>query len=158
MNPADEDPQGLDPAIAAMIAQALPAPALAAEARARLKARVLERASGIHVVRAEEGRWIDVWPGIQIKRLRPAEAGHGRETSLWRLAPGSVIPAHRHDDDEECLVLEGSIEQDGIRYSAGDYLHARKGSLHGPLCAPAGALLLIRSRARSAYLASSRGA
>lgn len=151
MNPTVEHHEGLDPAAAAMIAEALPAPALAANARARLKARVLERAAGIHVVRADEGRWLDVLPGIRIKRLR-AEPDSTRETTLWRLAPGSEIPAHDHDDDEECLVLEGSIEQDGIRYSAGDYLHARKGSLHRPLHAPAGALLLIRSRAVSAYL------
>ncbi len=151
MNPTDDEHAGLDPAAAATIAEALPVAALPAAARARLRARVLERAAGIHVVRADEGRWIEVLPGIRIKRLR-AEPGNSRETTLWRLAAGSEIPAHDHDDDEECLVLEGSIEQDGIRYVSGDYLHARKGSLHRPLRAPAGALLLIRSRAVSAYL------
>lgn len=154
MNPTEVEHEGLDPAVGALIAEALPAPPLAADTRARLKARVLERAAGIHVVRAGEGRWIEVLPGIRIKRLR-ADPGSTRETTLWRLAPGSEIPAHDHDDDEECLVLEGSIEQDGNCYGAGDYLHARKGSLHRPLRAPAGALLLIRSRAVASYLAAS---
>ena len=151
MKPRDDDRRGLDPAAAAMIAEALPAPALATDARERLKARILERAAGIHVVRADEGLWIDLLPGIRIKRLR-AEPGNRRETTLWRLAAGSEIPAHDHDDDEECLVLEGSLEQDGICYRAGDYLHAPKGSLHGPLRVPAGALLLIRSRRVAAHL------
>ena len=151
MNPTDEHNEGLDPDIAVTIAEALPSPALPADMRARLRARVLERAAGIHVVRADEGRWLDVLPGVRVKALR-SEPGSSRETTLWRLEPGSEIPAHDHDDDEECLVIEGSLEQDGISYLAGDYLHARKGSLHRPLRAPAGALLLIRSRAVTAYL------
>lgn len=119
--------------------------------RERLRTRVLERAAGIQVVRAEAGHWQPLAAGITIKRLR-VDSGRSNETTLWRLEAGAVIPPHAHEDDEECLVLEGSIIQDGIEYRVGDYLHALPGSRHSPLSAPHGALLLIRSQSVEHYL------
>lgn len=141
----------IDAQLAGELATGLASPRMPDGVRERLRARVLERASGIHVVRADAGSWTTVLPGITIKRLH-ADAATRSETNLWRLGPGAVIPEHQHADDEECLVVEGSIVQDGIEYHAGDYLHARAGSRHVPLMAPRGALLLIRSQPLSSYL------
>lgn len=151
---ADESSRcALDAQLAGELASGLVARSLPDALRARLRERVLERAGGIHVVRADAGEWIRLLPGIAIKRLRVDRAG-ATETNLWRLDAGAIIPAHDHQDDEECLVLEGSIVQDDIEYHAGDYLHARAGSRHLPLRTPAGALLLIRSQALGSYLAA----
>lgn len=121
--------------------------------RERLRGRVLERAAGIHVVRQDAGQWQPLVAGISVKRLR-VDVAQGNETTLWRLEAGAVIPPHQHHDDEECLVVEGSIFQDGIEYFAGDYLHAVAGSRHSPLSSPRGALLLIRSQSVERYLAA----
>ena len=119
----------MDAQLAGELATGLLSPPMPANVRERLRARVLERANGIQVVRADAGIWSQVLPGISIKRLR-ADAATRSETNLWRLGPGAVIPEHQHADDEECLVVEGSIIQDGIEYHAGDYLHASAGSRH----------------------------
>jgi quercetin dioxygenase-like cupin family protein len=134
-----------------LLGGALKAQPMDANLRERLRTRILERAAGIQVVRADAGQWTPLVAGISIKRLR-VDAARGNETTLWRLDVGAVIPPHAHQDDEECLVLEGSIIQDGIEYGAGDYLHALPGSRHSPLSAPRGALLLIRSQSVEHYL------
>lgn len=135
----------IDAILAGELATGLGAAPMPDGVRERLRARVGERAAGIRVVRADAGEWKRLLPGIAIKRLRSDHEGRS-ETNLWRLDAGAVIPEHDHHDDEECLVLEGSIIQDGVEYRAGDYLHARAGSRHLPLRTPHGALLLIRSQ------------
>lgn len=141
----------IDARLAGELASGLVAAAMPDAVRERLRQRVLERAGGIRVVRADAGEWIKLLPGISIKRLRN-DRDQRSETNLWRLDAGAVIPAHDHQDDEECLVLQGSIIQDDIEYHAGDYLHASAGSRHVPLRTPNGALLLIRSQSLGSYL------
>jgi anti-sigma factor ChrR (cupin superfamily) len=143
----------IDAELAGELATGLVAAPMPDAVRERLRARVLERAAGIRVVRADAGEWMAVLPGIAIKRLR-SDRERRSETNLWRLDAGAIIPEHDHHDDEECLVLEGSIIQDGVEYLAGDYLHARAGSRHLPLRTPRGALLLIRSQALASYLSA----
>jgi anti-sigma factor ChrR (cupin superfamily) len=141
----------IDAQLAGEMATGLAAAPMPDAVRERLRARILERAAGIRVVRADAGEWIPLLPGISIKRLR-SDRERRSETNLWRLDAGAIIPEHDHHDDEECLVLEGSIIQDGVEYRAGDYLHARAGSRHVPLRTPHGALLLIRSQSLGCYL------
>ncbi len=143
----------IDAELAGELATGLTAAPMPDAVREQLRARVRERAAGIHVVRADAGEWMPLLPGIAIKRLR--SDGEGRsETNLWRLDAGAIIPGHDHHDDEECLVLEGAIIEDGVEYRAGDYLHARAGSRHVPLQTTHGALLLIRSQALARYLSA----
>ena len=113
---------------------------------AGLRARVIARATAprTRVLRADEGEWVPMFPGIRIKTLRRDE-GEGTQTTLWRLEPGAVVPPHPHHHEEECLVLEGSVVHAGSEYFAGDYLLAPVGERHQPFVAPKGALLLIRS-------------
>ena len=70
----------------------------------------------------------------------------GRYNSiLLRMAPGSSLPAHFHEDDEECVVLEGRVRIGDVRVSAGDYHLALSGSRHGELQSDSGALLFLRT-------------
>ncbi|MFO1494687.1 MAG: cupin domain-containing protein [Lysobacterales bacterium] len=143
----------LDGELAGQLGAALAAAPMPAAQQARLRQRVLDLATpaGVRVVRADAGHWQLLLPGVHIKRLRVDPAA-GTETTLWRLEAGARIPAHPHGDEEECLVLEGSVRQGGIDYQAGDYLHAAAGSVHLPMDAPTGALLLIRSQCVHTYL------
>ncbi|MGH8051270.1 MAG: cupin domain-containing protein, partial [Arenimonas sp.] len=82
-------------------------------------------------------------PGVSIKILREDSTEHS-QTTLWRLKPGASVPTHQHSQNEECLILEGSIVHDGTEYFAGDYLLSPTGMRHDHFFAPNGALFLIR--------------
>lgn len=136
----------LDPAVLDALLAALTGPRLPARRLARLRARVLEVAgqAPVEVLRMDAAAFRPLFPGVRIRPLRIDRAGN-TQSSLWRMDPGAVIPAHDHAGEEECLVLEGSILWNGAEYRAGDYLLARPGAHHEPFVAPHGALLMIRS-------------
>lgn len=95
------------------------------------------------VVRHGEGDWREILPGVSIKVLREDTAERS-QTTLWRMQPGASVPRHQHSQNEECLVLEGSLVQAGIEYFPGDYLLSPVGLTHDHFVAPQGALFLIR--------------
>ena len=135
----------LDEASIAALSEAVRAAKLAPESIASMRRRVMAAAAGdTEVVRAGEGAWQDLLPGISVKTLH-VNREDGTQTSIWRLAAGARIPRHPHSKAEECLVLEGSITHDGTVYRAGDYLYTRPGLRHKEFVAPEGALLMIRS-------------
>ncbi len=141
----DTDPGVLDPQSLAALAAAIAPAEVAPERRARMRERIMAGvADTTLVVRAGEGEWKELLPGISIKTLH-IDRDQGTQTSLWRLAAGARIPRHPHSKDEECLVLEGSITHDGSEYGPGDYLFTRPGIRHKEFVAPRGALLMIRS-------------
>jgi anti-sigma factor ChrR (cupin superfamily) len=120
------------------------APTLSTERREAMRERLLERAGrDMTVSRAERQQWRAFLPGIRVKLLHCDEAA-GVQTALWRMAPGARIPAHPHDHDEECYILEGALEHRGERFVAGDYMVAHAGSRHSQITAPEGATMLIR--------------
>src|SRR6185436_20468226 len=113
-------------ALAGLLPEQLPE----ADVRSRLRDRILAQAkkpAGMSVVRADEGVWKPILPGIRIKSLRK---GEGTETTLWRIDAGAVVPPHPHRHQEECLILEGSVIQSGVEYFAGDFLLAEAGLDH----------------------------
>ncbi|MGH8751935.1 MAG: cupin domain-containing protein [Burkholderiales bacterium] len=94
-------------------------------------------------IHAQEGPWIAVAPLVDMKVLRQ----DGDSASfLLRVQPGGKLPDHVHLEEEECLVLEGSLLLgEGVMLRAGDYHRAPKGSPHAPACTHTGALLFLRS-------------
>jgi anti-sigma factor ChrR (cupin superfamily) len=60
-----------------------------------------------------------------------------------RVTPGAVYPAHAHDGDEECLVLEGEVSFGELTLRAGDFHLARKGHRHPQASSPQGCVLYI---------------
>ncbi|MEE9340022.1 MAG: cupin domain-containing protein [Methylococcaceae bacterium] len=114
-----------------------------------LKARVMARISGkksfdLMTVKAEDGEWITLLPGVEKKVL--SESAEGLVQSyLLRMAAGSTIPPHKHDTNEECLMLEGDAMIGDIALSVGDYHFAPKGSKHGLVTTETGVLAFFRA-------------
>ena len=113
-----------------------------------LKARILgrardegRRAAALLTIRTGEGEWIRLGPKVEMKTLHR----EGAITSfLLRLAPGAVLPPHGHDQDEECICLEGEVRFGDIVVRAGDFHLAPRGTPHGLMRSAKGALLYLR--------------
>lgn len=135
-----------DERLAGTLLEALAPVALAPARNVELRARVLAVAASPQavIVRAGEHPWLSFVPGVKLKPLR-VDRGARTQTSLWRLDAGATIPPHDHTGEEECLVLEGSVDFEGNLYVAGDYLIAPPGLHHTEFVSPGGAVLMIRS-------------
>ncbi|MBI5719806.1 MAG: cupin domain-containing protein [Burkholderiales bacterium] len=125
-------------------------------AQARVKRRVLRRIAAESTPRhltlpaGAEGTWQAFAPGVTMKVLHQA----GDTLSyLLRLQPGASLPAHRHPQDEECLVLEGEMRIGELVIGPGGYHLGRRGVLHDELSSPGGALIFLRGAAPEAALA-----
>ena len=140
---SDPDDALLLAALAGLVPDAEPGVDARGRMRAALLAKVSKPAPTTRVLRAGEGEWKPLLPGIHIKTLR-IDREKGTQTTLWRLDPGARVPPHPHGHEEECLVIEGSIIQNGIEYFPGDFLLAEVGEKHAPFDSPRGALFLIR--------------
>lgn len=119
-----------------------PAPALAADLRSRMLARVRAANAaevGLTGSRLTDGAWRPLVRGVRVKRLSRAD-----DAVLVELDAGAELPVHRHDVDEECVVLRGEVRMPGIRVAEGDYHLAPSGSRHPAIRAPHGALIYLR--------------
>lgn len=119
---------------------------LADRRRSRIKDRLMERVQEeppLNLIRADDGDWLPLEPGIEIKPLYRSPQ-NGRITALWKVEAGTNVAAHDHEQDEECLVLEGEIVVNGVSIRAGDYLLGKTGQPHPVIECPRGALLLVR--------------
>lgn len=116
--------------------------ALLARVKRRVLARIAESQAAEHLtVRAEDGRWQPYGPGLSLKVLHEAD---GVMSYLLRLAPGAVLPPHRHPLDEECVVLEGALRIGDLEVGAGGFHLGRKDVLHMPIVSEHGALIFLR--------------
>jgi anti-sigma factor ChrR (cupin superfamily) len=93
-------------------------------------------------VRAAEGRWREMQPGIHWKRLYVDKAS-GVVTSLVKMMPGTALPRHRHDGVEQFFVLEGDCNVDGHELGPGDFHCAEAGSVHDKTYTMGGTLFLL---------------
>lgn len=80
------------------------------------------------------------YAGVDIKVLYENKET-GLATALFRWAPGSGFPLHEHTDIEQTYVLEGSLEDDEGKCTAGNFVWRPAGSKHEAR-APNGALLI----------------
>lgn len=115
----------------------------------RVKAAIAERDAdlpGTVTIRADEGAWETLVPGIERKVLWSA-GPNGRVTFLIRGQPGASFPAHPHADDEECYVLAGDLTFDTLTLHAGDYHLARRGTPHPKATTAGGCLILMTAAA-----------
>jgi quercetin dioxygenase-like cupin family protein len=140
----------LDEALCGAIGQAIKPIELSHEQRLALRERIVTRLvapapPGTRTVRARDtGGWVAVDDKVSIKVLRRDEPNNS-QTVLIRMLPGGVIVAHRHNDEEECLVIEGEIEIGSHLVLAGDMHIASPGAQHAPITTRTGALLMVRS-------------
>jgi quercetin dioxygenase-like cupin family protein len=54
------------------------------------------------------------------------------------MQPGARYDSHSHEDDEECLVIEGDLVFGHLTVKAGDFHFALKGRTHPPAYGPSG--------------------
>lgn len=117
--------------------------ALLGRVRTRVMAAVRESAQPSVTVRAGEEGWEQLAPGVFRKLLSVSGSiAH----SLVRMAVGAVVPGHLHTEDEECLVIEGTMRfgKDFVLYP-GDFHISRKGTIHEPVTTDTGLLVYLRS-------------
>lgn len=119
---------------------------------AYLRERVLRQARApahlteLYSVRADEGDWQRIIPGVEMKMLF-ADSATGAESFLLRLAPGASLPPHHHAAHEECMVLQGEIAVGQTTLTTGDYHLAPRGVAHDTIVSRTGALLFLRRAA-----------
>ena len=141
----DEDLMGdLQDSLAAAVQPA----ELGAELRDRMRRRTLELAreqapEGTHTLHAADAVWIQVAPFVEVRELRRDEVA-GTHTSLMRMRPGGRVPAHRHEREEEFIILEGECYIGAHRLVAGDVHIAAVGSWHEPVTTETGVVVLLR--------------
>jgi len=90
---------------------------------ARIEARLDRgdaRAPGSQTLRAADGEWMDLGPGIRIKVLH-RDMVRRRQTILLVADPGAVHPAHVHESDEQIFVVSGDLTIDGEDLAPGDF-------------------------------------
>lgn len=104
-------------------------------------------ASGSRTITSDSGTWRAIAPGVDVKLLH-IDRARGFRTMLIRMAPGGVIPAHPHADDEECVLIEGEIFVGPTRLGVGDWHLAPKGEMHPDITSPQGGLFYIRAALR----------
>lgn len=118
-----------------------PPPERAAALREQILGRVHASCAHQSTIRAEEGEWHPLAPGVTLKLLHRDVTS---EIFLLRLRPGAALPPHGHYLDEACYVVEGTARLGDVCVKAGDYHHAHAGSVHGVVTTDTGAVLLIR--------------
>lgn len=110
----------------------------------RLKNRLdesIRRHAGLLTVRAKDGLWKKLKPGVNSKILW---AGSSGSSALIELAPGAVLPVHRHRFLEEGIVLSGGMQMGELDLGPGDYHVSLPGSRHAQIGSRQGALTYLR--------------
>ena len=124
------------------------APGRARSIRRRLMERVADDDASHLTIAGDEGEWQPFLEGVQIKVLREQD---GVLSYLLRLAPGASLPPHRHPQDEECIVIEGSLRVGThTTFGPGSYHLAHRGALHPTISTEHGATIFLRGAAPEA--------
>lgn len=82
--------------------------------------------------------WDDFAPGILRRVLWACD---GEAALLYRASAGAQVPSHRHQRDEECLMVEGEVFLDDVLLRTGDYQLAPAGTAHAGVSTDTGGLI-----------------
>ncbi len=99
---------------------------------------------GLTFVKASEGTWRGIAPGVTAKLLSFDPVSR-RTTTVLRFAAGTSYAPHRHTAVEELYVLEGGCTIGGRAMAVGDYHRAEAGTVHHDTSTDEGCLLLVIS-------------
>jgi quercetin dioxygenase-like cupin family protein len=117
-------------------------PGRARSIRRRLMERVADADATHLTIAGDAGEWQPFMDGVQIKVLREQA---GALSYLLRLEPGATVPPHRHPQDEECIVIEGSLRVGThTTFGPGSYHLAHGGALHPTISTDTGATIFLR--------------
>jgi quercetin dioxygenase-like cupin family protein len=103
-----------------------------------------EKSPATQTVRSAAMGWEPFAPGIGRKLLH-ADTDAGVQIVLYKVAAGTSFGPHGHIITEECLVLDGEIEVDGVVAGSGDLHMAFANTRHGVLTSRTGAILYVRA-------------
>ncbi len=106
---------------------------------------------GLTYIRASEGIWRGIAPGVTAKVLSFDPVSR-RITTLLRFAPGTSYAPHRHTEVEELFVLEGGCSIAGRAMAVGDYHRAESGTVHHDTSTDEGCLLFVISSPQNEML------
>lgn len=107
--------------------------------------------NGLTFVKASEGTWRGIAPGVKAKLLSFDPISQ-RTTTVLRFAPGTRYAPHRHAAVEELYVLEGGCSIAGREMTVGDYHRAEAGTVHHDTSTDEGCLLLVISSPQNELL------
>ena len=119
----------------------------------KAKIALQQPTKGLTFIRASEGTWREIAPGVMAKVLS-FDSVSRRTTTLLRFAPGTSYAPHRHTAVEELLVLEGGCSIAGHEMTVGDYHRAEAGTEHYDTSTDEGCLLLVMSSPHNEMLSS----
>lgn len=117
----------------------------------KAKIALQQPTKGLTFIRASEGTWRGIAPGVMAKLLA-FDPTSRRTTTLLRFAPGTSYAPHRHTEVEELLVLEGGCSIAGREMAVGDYHRAEAGTVHHDTSTDDGCLLLVISSPQNEML------
>ncbi|MBS0639569.1 MAG: cupin domain-containing protein [Acetobacteraceae bacterium] len=92
--------------------------------------------------RHDQGSWVRIAPGAELRFLHVDPVGGGRSAFL-RMDAGSAVPAHDHEELEECFVIDGTVVIDGEHYEPGDHVIAGAGTQHATIHAATPVRMLL---------------
>lgn len=117
----------------------------------KAKIALQQPTKGLTFIRASEGTWRGIAPGVMAKLLS-FDPASGRATTVLRFAPGTSYAPHRHTAVEELYVLEGGCSIAGREMTVGDYHRAEAGTVHHDTSTDEGCLLLAISSPQNEML------
>ena len=117
----------------------------------KAKIALQQPTKGLTFIKASEGTWRGIAPGVMAKLLS-FDPISGRTTTVLRFAPGTSYAPHRHTAVEELYVLEGGCRIAGREMRVGDYHRAEIGTVHHDTSTDEGCLLLVTSSPQNEML------
>jgi anti-sigma factor ChrR (cupin superfamily) len=92
--------------------------------------------------RAGTGKWIEVYPGLNIKVLNRIEKLN-RQTIMVRLDAGAEFRSHEHSQDEEIYMISGDLRVGALVLGPGDFHIAHAGRHHPVSTTKTGCVCII---------------
>lgn len=94
------------------------------------------------VVRANEGKWVELAKGVRLKKLA-SDRTRNTVTVIIDMERGSILPAHDHRHPEESFVVRGSCHIGELYLRQGDFHRAGAHSHHADVVSDDGCELLV---------------
>jgi len=109
---------------------------------AGVKRKILSAVALPNTVRANEGKWTNIAPGVRLKKLS-ADRARNTVMVLMEMQPGAAVPPHEHRHAEDSYIIRGSARLGGLTLFAGDFHHVEAGSRHDSIVSDDGCLALL---------------